>query len=309
MTLAALAGLDRLGKKAKKTEAIKKPSREAQELPKLKVKMPEQPIFNDNKMDDGTQIIRTPRTTPARMNHAVNTMQTGLAMTDPLGAKRETQERREEVVQWMLNGHTHDCKLMSVTELAATLNVPMETIEKDLVSIKGTFEKFYTENNVRDVTALAYMLMEMKLQDRGRALSLYNIIRGDIDTADENTVEFKGKKLGALTGRDRAAMYSAMLSSLDLANRATNGIDNLIKMSGGFQKLQQVIHAKSVQINNGNGVMASTDQLQEFAASTLSCVLPSARKVKNIRDIPAVIELTDEDREIMSIGEKERGDE
>ena len=317
MALSALRGLDKLGKKPKKPEKGKQQAVPAQEPPKLKTKgtrIPEQ-VFHDNKADDGSQIVRSPRVTPQKMSTAVNSMSTGLAMTDPLGVKRETQERREQVIQWMLNGHTHDGQLMSITELSATLNVPMETVEKDLVAIKGTFEKFYTENNVRDVTALAYMLMEMKLQDRGRALALYNIIRGDIQAADDNSLEFKDpktgkiKKLGALTGRDRSSMYGAMLSSLDLANRATNGIDNLIKLSGGFQKLQQVIHAKNVQINQGNGVQVGMNELQEFARETLGVVLPSARKARNITEVPATIELTDEDREIMAIGEKARGEE
>lgn len=314
MGLSALKGLEGLRKKPKKPE---KPKQSTQETPQLRVKATHIPesAFHDNKADDGTQIVRQPRVTPQKMKHAVNTVSTGLAMTDPLGSKRETQERREQVVQWMLNGHTHEGKLCSVTELAATLQVPMETVEKDLVAIKGTFEKFYQENNVRDVTALAYMLMEMKLQDRGRALTLYNLIHEDIMAQDDNAFEFKDpktgkmKKLGALTGRDRASMYGAMLSSLDLANRATNGIDNLIKLSGGFQKLQQVIHAKTVQINQGNGTQVAMSDLQEFARETLSVVLPSNRKIKNIRDTPAIIDLTDEDREIMAIGERERGDE
>ena len=314
MALSALQGIERLNKKKKTTEKPKQSPRES-ETPRLKTSTPTQPIFNDNRDDLGDQIIRTPRTTQRKMEYAVDKMSNGLAMTNPLGVKRETQERRELVVEWMLNGHTHEGQLLSVTALAETLHVPMETVEKDLVSIKGTFEEFYTANNTRDVTALAYMLMEMKLQDRGRALSLYNIIKGDITTADDNAVEFidpkthKTKKLGALTGRDRAAMYSAMLTSLDLANRATNGIDNLIKLSGGFQKIQQTINAKNVQINNGNGQMATMDQLQDFAAETLSCVLPSTRKIKNIKNVPQVIELTDEDREIMDIGHKERGGE
>lgn len=318
MSLSALEGLLRSKRKAKKPERIKQqPPEDIANVPVLKPKVPVpiEPKFQDNKADDGTQIVRLPRIVPSKMNHAVNKISTGLAMTDPLGVKRETQERREQVIQWMLNGHTHEGQLTSITELSTQLNVPMETIEKDLIAIKGSFEKFYTENNVRDVTALAFMLMEMKLQDRGRALALHNIIMKDISDADENVIEFedrttgKKKKLGALTGRDRAAMYSAMLSSLDLANKATNGIDNLIKLSGGFQKLQQTIHAKSVQINNGNGMMMGMDQLQEFAAKTLACVLPSARKSKDIKEIPATLELTEEDKAIMEIGDVERGDE
>lgn len=316
MGLKALEGLERHKKKLHKPEKSKQPR--DFDTPELKVKTPKpapQATFPDNEDEVGHQIVRTPRLVPKAMVNKVEAKSTGLAMTDPLGSKRETQERREQVVQWMLNGHTHEDRLMSITELAESLGAPMETIEKDLVAVKGAFEKFYQESNVKDITALAFMLMEMKFQDRGRALSLYNLIQGDIQAADDNEAEFrdpktgKMKKFGALTGRDRAAMYSSALAALDLANKATNGIDNLIKLSGGFQKLQQVIHAKTVNVNNGSGNMAvSMADLQDFAATTLGTVLPSARKLKKVEDVPASIQLTDEDEEILRIGELERGD-
>lgn len=262
-------------------------------------------------------IVRVPRTTPAAKQKAVNRVESAeansgaMVATGRLGVQQETQLRRQDVLSWMLNGHLHAGELMSIQQLAESLNAPLKTVERDVASLKEKMANYHIEADSKDVPALAYMLMEMKFQDRGRALALYNIIIQDIQEADDNILEVEDKrgntkKLGALTGRDRAAMYNAALQAMDLANKATNGMDSLFKMTGGAQKLQNIIKAKQVILQQGGQMIVQQTTLQEFAAKELAGVLPSVRKHNDQLALPPGLTITAEDEKIMEIAEKER---
>jgi hypothetical protein len=236
----------------------------------------------------------------------------------PLGLSLETQERREWVLGWMLNGHQHAGRLMTERQLAVALDTTEMTIKVDIAALKEKMGDFFVDQNNTEIPALAYILMEMKFQDRGRALTIYNEIIEDIDKADQEAQAIVDKVLAGkisamalksahrLTGRDRAAMYSSALQALDLSNKATNGMDNLFKMAGGATKLQAILRAKSVQINNYNGATMNIQQLQEFASKELGVVIPSTRLLTG-GDAPKTLELTLEDQEVLAIGEREVG--
>jgi len=299
MALVALRGVDSLGKKAKKVKK-KKPV----EAPQAQVLPPE-------------QIVREPRLTPARHEQHVAAMYSEMAITgDEAMAKGEhTQMRREEVRAWMMNGHTHNGVLVTESELAKCLNVPLKTVQIDIKELKDQHSKFFLGNDERDLPALAFALMEMRFQDRGRALALFNIIRNDIERSDAQTKELiqmrkDGKiasnvKIDALTGRDRASMYSAALAALDMANRATKGMDDLFKITGSGAKLQAIVKAHSLVINNNNLNVMPVKMLQEFVSKEFAGVLPSARRAGDLA-VPKAIQMTDEDDEIMQIGINER---
>ena len=269
---------------------------------------------------DGHMIVRTPRlAVDPKVKKSADILKEATAplITAPNGfaVKRETQTRREIIIGWMLNGHMYNGELMSTTELAQQLSVPMETLERDLSTIKTQFSDFYTDPNRTDkeLPAYAYMLLEMKMQDRGRALSLYNAIADDIKALkgeDEN--ENVGKvKRALLSGRDLAAMRSAQLSALDVANKATSGLNELFKLLGGPEKVVNLIKAKTVMLAQGNnntmGNM-SMDVLQDTIGSMpeFRSVLPSTR-TRDKLPLPAFLDVTDEDKEILEIGAKARG--
>lgn len=266
-------------------------------------------------------VVRVPRTTPTYMEKKVDNLLEGASMMDkpkfPLGAKEDTIERREWVLSWMLNGHQHGGRLMTERQLAIALDCEEMTIKQDMAALKTKMGDFFVDQNNTEIPALAYILMEMKFQDRGRALTIYNQIVQDIEDADEHAAfihrEVKAQRMSVmalksanrLTGRDRAAMYSSALQALDLSNKATNGMDNLFKMAGGAAKLQNILKARNVQINNYNGNMVSMAALQEFASKELGAVIPSTRMLTGEKT-PTTLDLTLEDREILAIGEKER---
>lgn len=268
---------------------------------------PDPIIVEDDFEDTAERPVRVPRTTPAARMNALERVAGNdtLLQKDVLGKQEHTEARREIVLAWMLNGHLHDGQLMTPTELAISLEMPLKTIEMDISTLKEKMADFHTTEDIKDVPALAHMLMEMKFQDRGRALALYNIIMGDIRQSDAvsavmTKVVSPNSKTGALTGRDRAAMYSAALSALDLSNKATNGMDSLFKMTGGAQRLQTIIKAKNVQINAGNGFTLA--QLQEFVTTEMGGVLPSTRKLKGALPMPKILDLTPEDKKLMEMG-------
>jgi hypothetical protein len=255
-------------------------------------------------------VVRVPRTTPAPKIQRVNAFAEAetLLERDGLGKQQHTEERREKVLEWMLNGHLFAGELMTVNELSESLGEFPKTIQGDVAAIKEQMGEFHTTEDLKDVPALAHMLMEMKFQDRGRALALYNIIMGDIRTADINEAkkasDGKPSKFGGLTGRDRASMYSAALQALDLSNKATNGMESLFKITGGAQRLQAIIRAKNLTINNNNTTLYTMGQLQELAADALAGVLPSIRRGRPELPMPKTLELDADDIQVLKLGEK-----
>lgn len=290
MSSKALQGLENLDKPKKKAP---KP----QPVQEAEPEIPEQVI------------VRVPRTTPAPKADKVDAFSESptLLEKNPLGKKEETEYRREQVLSWMLNGHLFNGELCTVNDLAIQLDVPVFTIQNDVAVLKEKMAEFHTTEDLKDVPALAHMLMEMKFQDRGRALALYNIIMNDIKIADDKELKARNEgkmpqKGGALTGRDRAAMYAAALSALDLSNKATNGMESLFKITGGAQRLQAIIKAKNVTINNNT--MVAVTHLQELAANSLGAVLPSIRKNNPELPAPKMLELNAEDLKILNMAEK-----
>lgn len=252
--------------------------------------------------DEPDHKVRVPRTVPARVRDDVDDFlnETTLVGQRKLGIQEQTDERRTQVLGWMLDGHTFGGQMISVNSLSEQLKVPLKTVENDIASLKQKMSDFHTSQDVNDVPALAHMLMEMKFQDRGRALVLYNIIMADIREADELLAKLKlsGKPIpkgstASLTGRDRAAMYSAALTALDLSNKATNGMDALFKLTGGAQRLQQIIKVKNLQVTHNHSVPFA--ELQKLAAVEMGAILPSTRKVNKALVAPPTLELTEED--------------
>lgn len=286
-------------------EALGRPKKPVQK-PKPKAAVPQATAFTypDN-------VTRVPRTTPAAKSGQVAAFSEADTLLDKRGFAKteETEARREKVLAWMLNGHLHEGQLMTALELANALSTPGKTIQNDVSTLKERMGEFHTTEDLKDVPALAHMLMEMKFQDRGRALALYNIIMGDIKAADKQLEAYVvehgvAPKSGGLTGRDRAAMYSSALQALDLSNKATNGMESLFKITGGAQRLAAIIKAKSITVNNNNITVYTMNQLQEFASTLLGPVLPSVRKVNAQLSAPKTLELNAEDIKIMEMGNK-----
>jgi hypothetical protein len=291
----ALEGLENLGK-------VKKPKAKPQHVEEVveDVELPEQVV------------VRVPRTTPAVKAGQVAEFSDAATLLHKHGlatnGKEETEWRREQVLAWMLNGHLHNGDLCTVNDLAISLDTPVLTIQRDVSFLKEKMAEFHTTEDLKDVPAMAHMIMEMKFQDRGRALALYNIIMGDIKAADEMEVKSRQEgrmpqKGGALTGRDRAAMYAAALSALDLSNKSTNGMESLFKITGGAQRLQQIIKAKNVIINQAGGTV-NVAQLQDMAANVLGGMLPSVRKHNPELALPTTLELDATDEKILNMAEK-----
>ena len=265
------------------------------------------------------KIVRTPRTTPASQQKRVDKLVGGAAIMDTkvgtMAKNQVTQERREWVLSWMLNGHQHGGRLMTERQLAIALDCDEMLIKADIAALKGKMSEFFVDENNTEIAALAYILMEMKFQDRGRALTIYNTIVGDIESEDERARDIadkvKKRELPMealkyqhrLTGRDRAAMYGSALQALDLSNKATNGIDSLFKMAGGAQKLQNLLKARNVQVNIHNGNSYNLQSLQEFASKAMGAVIPSDRYLTG-QSTPTTLELTPEEKKVMEIGEK-----
>lgn len=314
----ALEGLDDfLGTPKKKP---KKPEPPPKKKAKPVVAEPEVRFPNNEVPGSNRQIVRAPRTVPAKAAKKIQKKKDEAARgiifgPGALGEKRETQQRRELIVNWLLDGHTYEGETLSQTELAKVLNVPKETLEYDIAAIKERMSTFYEDKHNKEMPIMAYMLMEMKMQDRGRALNIHNLIMDDIDKADANVMTFKdpetgrSKTIGSLTGRDRAAMYSAALQAMDLAQKATNGLDNIFKMVGGPQRILAIIQAKALKATGGTGghSMNTIGELQEAMASLpeFQALLPSTRKIKHLNP-PTFITVTPEDQEIMNIGSRAR---
>ncbi len=296
MSSKALDGLDNLGKTKPKVNKGQY---------KAKPKATTAPVS-----DIPENVIRVPRTTPAAKADHVERFseETTLIAHEGFGKTEITEARREQVLAWMLNGHLHNGRLMTVSELSIALDNPLKTIQHDVARLKEQMADFHTTEDLKDVPALAHMLMEMKFQDRGRALALYNIIMSDIDMEDAKIAAYiaeygKPPKSAGLTGRDRAAMYSAALTALDLSNKATNGMESLFKITGGAQRLQQIIKVKNLTLNQANNVVFTTAQLQDIAAEAMGAVLPSARKANPQLVAPPTLDLDAEDIAVMKIGE------
>lgn len=261
-------------------------------------------------IDDTERIVRVPRTTPASKSNQTQKLVDGdtLIAKNGFGKSEETELRREKILAWMLNGHLHDGQLMTVSELAEALAAPTKTVQNDVATLKEQMGEYHTTEDLKDVPALAHMLMEMKFQDRGRALALYNIIMGDINKADAFEAAQRetpqARKATGLTGRDRAAMYSAALAALDLSNKATNGMESLFKITGGAQRLAAIIKARNITVNNFNGPVFTNAQLQEVVANEMGAVLPSTRKVQPMLEAPTAITLDAADHAILAIGSK-----
>lgn len=262
--------------------------------------------------------VRTPRTTTVEVQKRVSTLISGEMISDDgkLGKSIETQSRRQDVTAWMLNGHTYEGELCDVTMLAEKLNVPKRTIDTDIIKIKERMAEFYTkDDDTRDIAALAHMLLEMKFRDRGQAILLYNRVLADLARADEESAKRKKENrfskldgFGELSGRDRAAMYSTALAAIDLANRTTNGMESLLKLTGGAQKLQLIIKAKNVQLNKGNGTMNFEPlTIQAMINDMMGSVLPSNRGQNSNIALPAGLQLDSEDERILAIPRQEKG--
>lgn len=315
MPVKALEGIESLAPKKKKVVQPKVAVKTKPAPPPLTV--PDE----EPSLEDLLNIpVRTPRTTPTFLEKKKDSLLEGAALMDtkktPLGKSADTQERREWVLGWMLNGHQHAGRLMTERQLAVALDSDELTIKHDMHALKDKMGEFFVDQDNTEIPALAYILMEMKFQDRGRALTIYNQIVEDIQEADEHAkfimAEVKANRMSVmalksankLTGRDRAAMYSSALQALDLSNKATNGMDNLFKMAGGAAKLQNILKARNVQINNYNGPGMSRQEMYDFASKELGAVIPSTRQLTG-GNAPKVLDLTLEDQEVMAIGERE----
>lgn len=314
----ALEGLDDLLETPKKKPQKPEPVKKSKARPP--VVEPDVRFPNNEVPGTQRQIVRAPRTTPAKAAKKIQKKKDDAARgiifgPGALGEKRETQQRRELIVNWLLDGHTYEGETVSQSELAKILNVPKETVEYDIAAIKERMSTFYEDKHNKEMPIMAYMLMEMKMQDRGRALNLHNLIMDDIDKADENVMKFKDpetgkvKTVGSLGGRDRAAMYSAAITALDLAHKATNGLDNIFKMVGGPARIMAIIQAKALKATGGTGghSMNTIGELQEAMASLpeFQALLPSTRKIRRLAP-PTFIDVTPEDQEIMNIGARAR---
>lgn len=310
-----LKSLEALTKK-KKAPKVSKKVVELSELDDDEdVFTPPKPVKN------GQMIIRTPRiAVDPKVKKSAEILKEAAAplitATNGFAVKRETQGRRELIIGWMLNGHMYDGELMSTTELANKLAVPMETLERDINTIKTQFSDFYTDPNRTDkeLPAYAYMLLEMKMQDRGRALALYNEIANDIKAlkgeGDDDNESVGRVKRALLSGRDLAAMRSAQLSALEVANKATAGLNELFKLLGGPEKVLNIIKAKTVMLAQGNNNTMgniSMDALQDTigAMPEFRSVLPSTRTRDKLA-MPAFLDITDEDKEILEVGAQAR---
>lgn len=301
----SLEGLERLAPK-------KKPVAK-----KVVVAEPTQPEVDYSTLFTGEPVIvRTPRVVPAARSAAVQKIKdsehgTRMIATGRLGVAAETQARRQSVLEWMLNGHLYDGELRSVQELASILDVHPKVVESDIAKLKSKMADYHVEGDERDIPALAYMLMEMKFQDRGRALQLHNIIIGDIQEADAaanapkepDKPGVKPKKEYALTGRDRAAMYNAALQALDLSSKACNGMDQLFKLTGGAKKLADIIKARQLIINNNNTLVVNSNTLQQFVGQEFAGILPSTRKAQPQLEAPASLTLDADELAVMEIGD------
>ncbi len=317
----ALEGLDdlvsRVSKKKDKKEAVTIPPK-----PKKKTQPSEDPegTFPDNKEPGtGRQIVRSPRMLPAKAAKKVNEVKDGAARgivfgPGALGDKKTTQIRRETIINWLLDGHTLEGETLTLTELAQVLGVPKETVEYDLAKIKDQMAAMYEDKHNKEMPIMAYMLMEMKMQDRGRALTIHNLIMDDIEQADANSVTIidpdtlKKKRLNNLTGRDRAAMYSSALQALDLAQKATNGLDNIFKVIGGPDRIKAILQSKALQgTGKGGHKMATIGDVQEALSQLpeFRSILPSSRKLSKLPQ-PGFIDVTPEEQELMKVGQQAR---
>lgn len=307
MGMTALQGVIKLGQAKKKT------GRKPLPVPKpVQAEVHEAP---DDESEAKPKIIRIPRVASVKTQKRVDILTSGESLSDngKLGKSIETQARRQEVTAWMLNGHTHEGELCDVATLAIKLHVPKVIIDRDIKAIKERMAEFYTkDDDTRDIAALAHMLLEMKFRDRGQALALYNRVLEDLAVADAEVerrkIENRFSKqdgFGAISGRDRAAMYSTALAAIDLANRTTNGMESLLKLTGGAQKLQLIIKAKNVQLNKGNGTFnMEPTTIQSMIANMMGNVLPSNRGQDKSLPLPGFLEFTDEDKQIMSIAQE-----
>lgn len=300
MGMKALAGVESLKKKKKPVKVVQQPLAEKHEQPEEQEEA--QPV-----------VVRVPRTTPSNLQKTVDKVAAGAGISDDgqLGKAVTTQLRRQQVMTWMLDGHMLDGELMSKDQLATKLGVPLMHVNQDIKTIKENMAKFYTEDDdTKEIAALAHMLLEMKFQDRGRALKLYNQVLADIRQADldaerrHKTNPF-AKGDGKLTGRDRAAMYSTALAAIDLSNRTTNGMQDLLKLTGGAKKLQLIIKAKEIHLNQQNNLTATSSRsIQNMIADMMGNVLPSARNNNKELAVPNFLQLTEEDASIIEIGEE-----
>lgn len=298
MAMKALAGIESLRKKKRV------------DPPQPKVEMPYTEIDEE---EPAPVVVRVPRTTTSAIQKTVDKMSDGSALidNDNLGESIEIQARRADVMAWMLNGHTYQGELLTEKQLSDKLGVASGTVARDIDEIKQKMAKFYTEDDdTKEIAALAHMLMEMKFQDRGRALNLYNDILKDMKAADEHAAKREAKNqfskldgFGRIAGKDRAAMYSAALAAIDLSNRTTNGMESLLKITGGAQKLQLIIKAKNLNVTN-NKIGLDSVSVQTMIEKLMGAVLPSNRAQNPQLKLPPMLDLTLDDENILSIGEE-----
>lgn len=296
MSFSALAGVENLGK----TKQVAKKKVE----PKAQVETVDLPQ---------SVPVRVPRTTPAAKQELVEELSEPVAgaivATNRLGKSAITTARREQVLAWMLNGHQHEGELMSLPHLADALESPLKVVENDVVVLKQKMADYYIKDDQTDTPALAHMLMEMKFQDRGRALALYNIVMADIRASDEQDAVWQKQNPDrvakqSLSGRDRASMYNAALQAMDLAGKATNGMDQLFKLTGGVKKLEKIILHNTQIINNNHTTIVHMNTLQNFVETELAGILPSSRKIVPQLSTSSALEITPEDEEVLTIGDK-----
>jgi hypothetical protein len=315
----ALDGLDALlgGKPEKKRGPAPGPKKDKPSRALPPYEEPEERFPGNKSPGTQKQIVRSPRVIPEtyqakKYNKTKNNAAAGIIFgPGALGEKKKTQQRRETVINWLLDGHSYEGENMSVTELATALNVPIETIETDLNRIKTQMALYYEDQHNKEMPILAYMLMEMKMQDRGRALAIHNQIMSDIDseTTENKIVEINGTgfKRAGMSGRDKAAMYSAAINALDLAHKATNGLDNIFKLVGGPERVRAILQARAIQQGAGDGKQIGSMSDVQGMLMTLpefQSVLPSQRKAGGLKT-PGFLTMTAEDKEVMDIGERE----
>lgn len=295
----------------------------------MRVTMPEALDLNepDGLSDDldakklEKRVVRQPRVVPQELDRRVSRgkvvkkkFENDGTVLSSNGWTTETQLRREKVRRWMMDGHMFDGQIMSVHELAPQLGVPIQTIEHDIAKLKDQMKEFYASESEREIASLAYQVLEMQAQDRGRALSLYNRIVTEIDS--EKPIKLKGEDDGETlkflksSGRDKAALYTAASTALQQANRSASAMEQLFKLLDGPKKIQNILHAKNVQIvgGGGKGGMFTMEGMQEMLSTIpeMRSLLPSTRHADKL-PMPAMLDITPEDEVVMEIGSKARG--
>lgn len=181
-----------------------------------------------------TEVVRQPRNNPEAVSKMV--------LTDAKAAfsdKPAIQQRRISVFKWMMDGCVLDGERFTETELATYLGTRRDTIANDVWHIKQKLGfMFKTDQRIRDeVSAVAGMLRQIHMEDRGRALAEYNRIQGDIASIRKKDLIPPPMLL------QTAAQY------LKIANECAKGLDKFLDV---ITKAANTVHVHGNAVIGGN---------------------------------------------------------